>query len=151
MTTMRHEATPLMLIAALALALMPVAAKAQFDPLQRIASCRFKHPVRSIASLADVPRAIRDAVGPMADKNAFFNATDVFQPGVPSRGFVSAGQSGDRYFVWYEQGGIALFSQIAVYRLPFGAAKAELVTQQNESGGDLCLVIDTLLDAKGPT
>src|SRR5580704_2977984 len=158
---MRHPASLPMAYVVLAsvLALMPPVAQAQFrltpsrapaqfDPARRIAPCAFKHGIQGIAALSDVPAAIRDAIGPMADKNAFFNATDVYMRGIPNRGFVSAGQSGDRYFVWYQQGGIALFSLIAVYRLPSGAAKAELVTQQRDTGGDLCQTIDTVLDAK---
>ena len=147
---MRHPASLLIPATALALALMPPPAQAQFDPSARIQSCVFKHEVRRIESLGEVPAAIRDANGPMAEKNAFFNATDVFMRGLPNRGFVSAGQTGDRYFVRYQQGGIALFSVVAVYRLTTGASPAQLLALERETGSDLCLTIDTLLDAKPP-
>jgi hypothetical protein len=148
---MRQTASILLALMALAVALRLPAAQAQFlDPGRGIQACKFKHSMRLIAALGDLPPTIRNAVGPIAEKGAFFNAIDVYQPGVPNRRFMSAGASGDRYFVWYQQGGIFLMSQIAVYQLPSGGGAAELVALGNASGGDLCQTIDDLLDAKPP-
>jgi hypothetical protein len=118
-------------VALFAFYLPPAQARAADDAL---AACAQSHPLTAIARLADLPAPVRDALakqGAMADKNAPFNATDVIvldpshkTPTLPGRRFVRAGQWRDLVFVWYEQGGIALFHRAAAFRLkPDGTAE----------------------------
>jgi hypothetical protein len=52
----------------------------------------------------------------MANPGERFNATDVIGDlRIPGRRLLFAGVLGDKYFVYYEQGGIALFHQISFF------------------------------------
>ncbi len=67
-----------------------------------------------VDSLKALPAAVRAAVGPMADRGEDFNPTDVIIKPAPGRRFIRAGETGGRWFVWYEQGGIAYWKQILI-------------------------------------
>jgi len=55
--------------------------------------------------------------GGLAPRDGYFNATDVVMSGLPMRRFISAGRAGDRWFLWYEHGGLALHAHLIVIDL----------------------------------
>jgi hypothetical protein len=71
------------------------------------------------ATYAAFPAAIRNKIGPMAERDQPFQVTDVIIPGQsnPGRRVISAGHRGPNWFVWYEQGGVAYSWHVAVLHL----------------------------------
>lgn len=111
-------------------------------------TCRLEHASRSVHSLRQLPAPIRiyikDKIGPMADRGAFFNAGDVvIRPG-PFDRFIRGGQADGHWFLWYEHGGFAYWKQIVIFRITAdGKARANA---ESRGGGDLCAATDALLD-----
>jgi hypothetical protein len=111
-------------------------------------TCKLMHASRSVSSLRGLPAPIRaylrDKVGPMADRGAFFNAGDVvIKPG-PFDRFIRGGQAAGHWFVWYEHGGFAYWKQIVIFRID---AKGKAWPSAEAHGGaDLCSDTDALLD-----
>jgi hypothetical protein len=119
-------------------------AAASEEPGEPDFSCALVHPATMYDSLKALPGDIRTFVttkfGPMAERGGAFNATDVIMKPAPSRRFIRAGKTGDTWFLWYEQGGIAYWKQIIVFK------KANVVTQSRASWHDnLCVATDKLL------
>jgi hypothetical protein len=95
-------------------------------------------------SLKALPDEVRTFVtakfGPLADRGGDFNATDVIIKPAPSRRFIRAGKAGESWFLWFEQGGIAYWKQIVVFK------DAHVVGQSRASWRDnLCIATDKLL------
>jgi hypothetical protein len=66
----------------------------------------------------------------MAPRDADWQETDVIdgsQPMMSIRRFVQGGHEGDRWYVWYEMGGIGHSYHIAIFDLPAGAGTPRLV------------------------
>jgi hypothetical protein len=117
----------------------------------RIQACTFTHTVRAIDSLVLLPTAIREALGAISDKGGPFNSTDVVIPGQPPfRRFIRAGQVGELYFIWYEQGGRGYSPYIALYHMRPGDPTAEQVAQRADFL-DPCQFTVDLLSGKTPT
>jgi hypothetical protein len=131
---------------AFALTLAPAAHAS--SATEAIETCMFRHPVQAIASAAALPPAVRTALGLIAEKGQSFNTSDAIVLGRPSSRFISAGQSGDLYFVWFEQGEFFNSRRAAFLRLTPGASKAEIITTQFRTGTDGCRAFDVLLDGK---
>jgi hypothetical protein len=85
----------------------------------------------------------------MSDRGGPFNATDlIHDPAVPSRRFVYAGQSGDLWFVWYEQGGRGYGTHLVVYRIDNEARPATPVMHLSMVPNRLCAATDEALDGR---
>jgi len=117
-------------------------------------SCTFTHPSKSVDSLKKLPgpiqKALHDRVGEMADRGEFFNAGDVVQRPAPFDRFIRGGEIGEKWFVWYEHGGIAYWKQIVIFGSdPSGAP--HVIGEAHGTGQDgLCVQTDRLLDQSSP-
>jgi hypothetical protein len=113
-------------------------------------TCTFAHRASSIASLKRLPTPLRQAlharVGEMADRGEFFNAGDVVSRPAPFDRFIRGGEIGEKWYVWYEHGGIAYWKQILLFGSdPSGAA--QVVAEAHGAGSEsLCAQTDRLLD-----
>ena len=56
----------------------------------------------------------------MANPGERFNSSDVFIPNLPRRRLIFAALATDRYLLYYEKGGIALFHLVEAFRLRSG-------------------------------
>lgn len=78
-----------------------------------------------ITRLAQLPPSIRKTLGAIAEPNGRWNAGDAIGPGderYPFRHLIAAGDMGKgRWLVIWEQGGIALFSNVEVFKLTAGS------------------------------
>ena len=77
------------------------------------------HALREVRSLADLPDSIQSRLGVgrhgvegIADRGRPFNVTDVADPRLPMRRFLTAGNDGDTWLVAFEQGGRAHFIKV---------------------------------------
>jgi len=109
-------------------------------------TCTPAHPAKMYDTLKALPAEIRkyltDKFGPMAERGGDFNPTDVIMKPAPSRRFIRAGKTDGLWFVWYEQGGIAYWKQIVVFK----DTPPHVVTQSRAAWRDnLCTVTDKLL------
>jgi hypothetical protein len=102
--------------------------------------------------LAVLPALIRSDLNAMSDKDGPFNGSDTIMPGVPITRFVSAGQVGDLYFVWYELGGAFYSKALALYRLKAGGSVSERLAQRVYAlePEAVCKIVDDFLDGKMP-
>ncbi len=122
---------------------------AQAAPANPDFTCTFSHPVKSVDSLAKLPEPVRlyiqTKIGAMADRGAFYNATDVIMKPGPSDRFIRGGAIGGEYFLWYEHGGISYWKTVVILTAD-AANKPVVVAQQN--GGfpeGLCKATDALV------
>ena len=117
----------------------------------RAQSC-FRHPNRAFDSLTALPALIRGDLSAMSEKDGPFNGTDTIMPGVPITRFISAGQIGDLYFVWYELGGAFYTKALALYRIAAGGTIFERVPQRYYAlePEAVCQIIDDVADGKTP-
>lgn len=145
----------------LTLVSMPHITRAQFlnQLPAAIQACTFRHPVSAINSVRDLPEPIRSALGRIADKGEPFNSTDVSDAARASVRFISAGQSGDFYFVWSERGGVVYSVGITLYRLRpgdnsaapvTGGASEQALSRYGRAPRAMCRFTDDLLDGKPP-
>jgi hypothetical protein len=123
-----------------------------FAPVPARAQACFTHPVRSIESLAGLPALIRGDLNAMSDKDGPFNGSDTIMPGIPITRFVSAGQVGDLYFVWYELGGAFYSKALALYRMKAGDSVSERLAQRIYAlePDAVCKIVDDVVDGKMP-
>lgn len=143
--------------AALALALLAGCA-ANAEPKNNDLACKFRHDVREVDSFGAMPSAIQDYLKPkfdfddphtggIAPRDGKWNATDVVMTDAPFRRFIRAGHAGDKWFLWYERGGIAYFKVLAV----FGpGSPSPVLAHMTSPTPDLCAATDKALDGKGP-
>lgn len=120
---------------------------ADANPTKRDFICHLRHHAERVDTLHKLPRDVRDALrghaGAMADRGAFFNATDVVMRPGPFERFIRADDFGAYWSVWYEHGGLAYWKQIVLIdREPV----AHVVVSRHSSSGDLCAETDRLLD-----
>ncbi len=112
-------------------------------------TCRLRHPAAYADSLKALPPTIRAklkaTVGAIADRGEFFNATDAVRRPAPFNRFIRGGQSGRRWFVWYEHGGFAYWREIVLFQRVDSLAPAMRV---RSTSPDLCAQTDRLLDEK---
>jgi hypothetical protein len=114
-------------------------------------TCSFTHPSKSWTSLRKLPRPlrayIRDKIGPMADRGAFFNAGDVVTKPAPFNRFIRAGEIGERWFLWYEHGGFAYWRQILVFSSDPSGTPHVIAERHGDMQSSLCAQTDALLDS----
>jgi hypothetical protein len=107
--------------------------------------CAMKHPSRDVISLKQLPAPIRAALkkvaGAMADRGEFFNSSDVMQKPGPFNRFIRGGESGGRWYVWYEHGGFAYWHQVVV----FEADGSRVVSNVHSNDANLCAMTDLLI------
>jgi hypothetical protein len=118
-------------------------------------TCTLAHPATSVASLKALPgpiqKALHERVGEiMADRGEFFYMGDVVTKPAPFSRFIRGGEIGEKWFVWYEHGGIGYWKQILIFGsdpsgTPHVIAEAHAIGQ-----GGLCAQTDRLLDAPTP-
>jgi len=128
-------------------------------------ACRMRHRVTPIARLEDMPASIqadfRGRVDSIAGPNEPFNPGDVSYIGdpTPERRFLRGVQSGDHWFIWYEQGGIGSLRRVLAYTMfvngngrlagpPQRAGpsdRVETVLVENFTGNP-CIATDAILD-----
>jgi hypothetical protein len=100
-------------------------------------------------SIGKLPPSIKDwiasNIGPMADRGAPFNATDVIaDKKLPTARFLRAGRVNDYWFIWYERGGIAFTKHIVLLHLDLELTQVADETYTNME--DPCPMTDALLD-----
>ena len=92
-----------------------------------------KSTFEPVKHLKDLPLGVQSALGVnekkrrIADAGGDFSAGCTGGPDIPHQRFIFGGTSGDRCFVYYEQGGIARFLYFQLYKI--SGDKAELVYQ----------------------
>jgi hypothetical protein len=134
---------------AASLALSGAAYAAEPDP---DFTCSLRHPAKSADSLTRLPQPVRfyiqnsrPKIGAMADRGAFYNATDVIVKPGPSNRFIRGGTIGDKYFLWYEHGGIAYWKTIVILTADAAGAPAVVAEQNGGFPDGLCAATDALV------
>jgi hypothetical protein len=129
-------------------------ADARADDVSPDLACKFDHAVNDVASFDVLPKPVTDflrpRLGEMAKRGEYFNATDVVMKPAPSRRFIRAGRSGDKWFLWYEHGGIAYNRNIVVLSWRPGDAAAILIAHTAYSGESPCRQTDAILEGHIP-
>jgi hypothetical protein len=118
-------------VAAVALILLTAATLWALNAYARrspIVACRFGPAVTLYSSLDRLPEPLTAYLadklaspagyGGLARRDGYFNATDVVISGLPMRRLISAGRAGDRWFVWYEHGGLGMHAHLVFIDLP---------------------------------
>ena len=101
--------------------------------------------------MSDIPLALRQLIGPIAEVGAPFNSTDaILDPTLPGRRMIRAGHVEDDWFVWYEHGGIAYFWQAVVARVPSDGGPATALANAETISDTLCAVTDGALAGSVP-
>jgi hypothetical protein len=86
----------------------------------------------------------------MAERDQYFNATDVMLKNAPMHRFIRAGREDDRWFVWFERGGIAYNRNIVVLAWKPGEASPRLIAHTLYFGENPCRLTDGILDGHLP-
>ena len=125
---------------------------------QRDLQCHFRHPVVDIGSFDELPAQISQytllqmdpsgarltsaqEIAPLGQR---FNPTDVLD-GLPTRRFIRAGRAGDKWFLWYEHGGLGYAKILVVYSLD-GRPAPSVVAHDAYLNENPCDLIDGILD-----
>lgn len=113
--------------------------------------CVLTTPVQEVASVNQLPPALRTLVGPIADVDAPFNSGDaVRDPSLPFRRMIRAGHQDDVWFVWYEHGGIAYFWQAVVARVSGGGNDVKTLANAGTISDTLCTLTDGVYAGRVP-
>jgi hypothetical protein len=86
----------------------------------------------------------------MADRGEFFNAGDVVERPAPFDRFIRGGEIGEKWFVWYEHGGIAYWKQILIFGSDPSGTLHVIAEAHGTGQVGLCAQTDRLLDTKSP-
>ena len=117
--------------------------------LQAAFTCKLSHPSKDVASLAKMPTPIRKFIaehfGPMADRGEFFNSTDVIMKPGPANRFIRGGEIGERWYLWYEHGGIAYYRNIVLFSSDPSGTPHIIGEEQGLWIDNLCALTDALL------
>lgn len=122
-------------------------------------ACKFHHRVQEIGSFAALPAAIQEYLKPkfnfddphmggIAPKGGKWNASDAVSEDAPFRRFMRAGHTGNKWFLWWERGGIAYWREFAVFALDGG--KVAVVAHANLPSDNPCTATEAALDGKLP-
>ena len=113
-------------------------------------TCTFSHSSKSVDSLKQLPGPIRQAlhlrVGEMADRGEFYNNGDIVTKPAPFDRFIRGGEIGERWFVWYEHGGIAYWKQILLFGSDPSGTPHVIAEAHGTGSESLCAQTDRLLD-----
>jgi hypothetical protein len=116
--------------------------------LQNAFTCHLANSSKSVASLEKMPAPIRayiaEHIGPMADRGQFFNATDVIMTPGPANRFIRGGEIGERWFLWYEHGGIAYFRNVVLFGSDPSGTPRVIAEEQGLWTDNLCALTDAL-------
>jgi hypothetical protein len=127
------------------------ACSAQADDVTADLACKLHHGVSEVNAFSKLPPPIAKFVlartGEMAERDQFFNATDVIVKPAPMHRFIRAGHTGDRWFVWFERGGIAYSKNIVVFDLTAGQNQPRLVRHIRYFRENPCALTDAALDS----
>jgi hypothetical protein len=118
--------------------------------------CTFRHPVQEIAYFEQGPPTIKNFLkvkfefhdprtGGLAPRGGEWNATDVVLKDAPFRRFMRAGRAGNKWFLWWERGGLAYFRQVVVLD-----ARASVLARASLPADDPCRFTDELLSGRVP-
>lgn len=114
--------------------------------------CKFRHATVEIDALDKMPKPVADFIRSetdgMAPRGDFFNSTDVIVASAPGRRFIRAGHAGDRWFLFYERGGIVYSKNIAVLSLAPGQTNPRLLAHLGYFREDPCALTDAVLDGR---
>jgi hypothetical protein len=86
---------------------------------------------------------------PMAERNANYNDTDVILEELPRQRFVQGARHGDRWVVWYEQGGFVHQSLLAALDMGGTDRQPKTITVAAIHPGNACLEMTARLTS-GP-
>lgn len=120
--------------------------------------CSLPSPVLSYESLHLMPPQILEAIRqrsqplefrPMAGRNANYNDTDVILEELPMQRFVQGARHGDRWVVWYEQGGFVHQSLMAALDMGSADHQPRTITVAAIYPGNACSEMTTRLTS-GP-
>ena len=116
--------------------------------LEEAFACHLAHSSKSVASLEKMPEPIRtyisQHIGPMADRGEPFNATDVVMTPRPANRFIRGGEIGERWFLWYEHGGIAYYRNVILFGSDPSGTPHVIATEQGLWTDNLCALTDAL-------
>jgi hypothetical protein len=105
-------------------------------------TCRLTTPVTDVSGVAQLPEALRELIGPLADVGTPFNSTDDVEDSLlPFRRLIRAGHRGDDWYVWYEHGGISHYWQVVVVHVGAGAT-VRPIANAGTIDDTLCVVTD---------
>ena len=122
--------------------------------------CKFTPRVIEVGSFGRLPGPIQDYLKPkfnfddphtggIAPKGGRWNATDVVSRDAPFRRFLRAGSAGDKWFLWWERGGIAYWREFAVFALQGGNVIA--MAHGNLPSESPCAATEAAMDGRLPT
>jgi hypothetical protein len=116
--------------------------------LQAAFTCHLANSSKSVASLEKMPAPIRayisEHIGPMADRGQFFNSTDVVTTPGPANRFIRGGEIGERWFLWYEHGGIAYYRNVVLFSSDPSGTPHVIAEKQGLWADNLCALTDAL-------
>jgi hypothetical protein len=123
-------------------------------------ACKFTPRVSEVGSFGALPMPIRDYLKPkfnfddphtggIAPKGGKWNATDVVTRDAPFRRFMRAGYAGDKWFLWWERGGIAYWRQFAVFALQGG--NVIVMAHGSLPSETPCAATEAAMDGRLPT
>lgn len=112
--------------------------------------CKLRTHVEEVDSYKKLPEPLRALIeqqlGGMADKNEAYNRTASGGGKGPPRRFLRGGHAGNRWFLWYKQGGIGLTTHIFVFEATPGRPARELGRKMFFANQhDPCALTDELL------
>ena len=113
-------------------------------------TCTLSHRSTSVATLKALPgplqKSLHNLVGEMADRGEFFNNGDVVTKPAPFDRFIRGGEIGEKWYVWYEHGGIAYWKQILIFGSDPSGTPRVVAQAHATSSESLCAQTDRLLD-----
>ncbi len=123
-------------------------------------SCKFRQSVQEVNSFEAMPMAVQDNLKPrfnfddphtggIAPRDGKWNATDVVMEDAPFRRFIRAGHAGDKWFLWWERGGIAYWREFAVFALAGG--NVIVMAHGNLPPDNPCVATEAAMDGRLPT
>jgi len=143
------------------LAILATGRPAAAEPSPNI-SCPFAGDAAEFASLAAMPPAIvaelahrmslaagAEIASFIAPRDAAWQVTDVVDEPLPGRRFIRGGRVANRWYVWYESGGIAHLYHAAIFDLPPSAPTPRLVAHVQGRLDDLCPETRAFLQSPG--
>jgi hypothetical protein len=111
--------------------------------------CALATPVQEVHSKSQLPPELLNLL-PFADIGAPFNSGDsVSDPTAPFRRLIRAGNRGNDWFLWYEQGGVGYSLHTVVARVVPGSAPTLLANAGTISDA-LCTLTDGAFAGRVP-
>ena len=113
--------------------------------VQVIFACVSAAEYEKPATDAALRPATPNRFGPMADRGEFFNSTDVIMKPGPANRFIRGGEIGERWYLWYEHGGIAYYRNIVLFSSDPSGTPHIIGEEQGLWIDNLCALTDALL------